>query len=333
MSVRQRKDRNYRWEITLYSKGKRTRILLPKSVTLESEAKDIEKAHIQISLEEPLTPPVNASINQMTTPFFEYCDMHKAKSTTRDIKSCFTNHVLPILGHIRADSITPTHFHLYKKTRLNEKGTNRTISKEIAYIGSFYKWGKKYGYLRGIPFRIERLPYDRPIPTVLTFDETVSFIKAATPDIYRIFFLTLYNCGMRFSEARFIKWENIDMQNRTITVKGKGNKNKKLPFGEWLYKEFLNLGVSSGYVFISKRTGEPIQNVRNVIAKAKKTAGISKRIHPHLLRHTFATHLLEEGVDLRIIQSLLGHTQVSTTEWYTHVAVQTKRNAVNKLLP
>src|SRR5574340_1102415 len=119
--------------------------------------------------------------------------MHLAKTTTRDIKSSFKNHILPILGHVQANRISLIHFHTYKKTRIEKKGTARTISKEIAYIGSFYKWGKKYGYLNGLPFRVERLPYKRPVPTILTFDETIRFIRAASPDIYRVFFLTIYN--------------------------------------------------------------------------------------------------------------------------------------------
>lgn len=158
-----------------------------------------------------------------------------------------------MLGNIRAESINLVHFHQYKKKRLEEDGSNRSINKEIAYISSFYKWGKQHGYLSGLPFRIERLPYKRPIPNILSFNETVRFIKAATPDIYRVLFLTIYNLGTRFDEARNIRWENVDTENRTITVKGKGNKERRLPYGSWLHEELLRLTPKKGYILYIKK--------------------------------------------------------------------------------
>ena len=314
-------------------KRKRIRLSLPKDITSKEEALLYEKEYKRIQAEEPVKPPVNASIEIMSEMFYEYCNMHLAKTTARDIKQCFVNHILPILGKTKAESISLIHFHNYKKLRLEQKGSNRSISKEIAYIGSFYKWGKKYGFLSGLPFKIERLPYKRPVPAVLSFEETTKLIKAATPDIYRVFLLTLYNLGVRLNEARNIKWSDIDFEDRTITVTGKGSKERRLPFGNWLYEELQRLNPKEGYLFVSRRTERPISDIRKAISRAKKEAGIIKRVYPHLLRHSFATHLLDRGVNLRVIQGLLGHAQVQTTEFYTHVSIEAKRNASGVLLP
>jgi len=330
--------RNKKWVIDFdlhpkKGKRKRIRLSLPKDITSKEEALLYEKEYRRIQAEEPLKHPVNASIEAMSQMFYEYCAMHLAKTTTRDIKISFEKHIIPILGKIKAESVSLIHFHNYKKLRIEQKGSNRSISKEIAYIGSFYKWGKKYGYLSGLPFRIERLPYKRPIPTVLSFDETIKLIKAASPNIYKIFLLTLYNLGVRLDEARNIKWSNIDFENRTITVTGKGSKERRLPFGNWLYEELQKMEPKTGYLFVSKRTEQPISDIRKAIGRAKKEAGITKRVYPHLLRHSFATHLLDRGVNLRVIQGLLGHAQVQTTEFYTHVSIEAKRGASGILLP
>ncbi len=330
MSVR---TRNKKFVIDFYDngrKGKRRQITCPSFITTEEEALQFEKDYKRIQREEPTRPPLNANIRQMAPLFYEYAEMHLAQSTTRDIKSCFKNHVLPILGNIRAESITIGHFHQYKKTRLAEKGSHCSITKEIAYIGSFYKWGKRYGYLSGINFRIDRLPYKRPIPNVLTFKETVSFIRAATPDIYRVLFLMIYNCGLRLTEATQITWDKINMESSTIRVMGKGSKERIVPFGNWLHAELKQLPENGKHLFISRK-GQPIKDLRKAIDRAKKAAKITKRIHTHLLRHTFATHLLEEGVDLRIIQKLLGHAEIQTTEWYTQVSTNLKRQATDRL--
>ena len=111
-----------KWVIDFYKdgrKGKRIKLTLPEGIKTREEALEYEKQYKKFQREEPLRPPVNASIETMSTMFFEYCAMHLAATTTRDIKSCFKNHVIPALGKVRAESITLTHFHNYKKKELS----------------------------------------------------------------------------------------------------------------------------------------------------------------------------------------------------------------------
>jgi len=336
MSVRIKKTKKGpRYLVDWYEngrKGNRRQFLLPTFIKTKEHAQEYEKQYKKLAQEEPLKPLPNSSISTMSDMFFEYCEMHLAKSTTRDIKSCFKNHVIPIMGNVRANSITIAHFHMYKQTRLKEKASHVSINKEVAYIGSFYKWGKKYGYLSGLNFRIEKLKYKRPIPNILTFEETISLIEAARPDMYRALLLMIYNCGLRLTEATKLTWEQVNMERQIITVMGKGSKERNIPYGNWLQEELKALGPGKGYIFLSRvRKGKPISDIRVPLQEAKKVAKIEKRVHTHLLRHTFATHLLENGADLRVIQKLLGHADVQTTQWYTQVSSNLTKEAVNTL--
>ena len=139
----------------------------------------------------------------------------------------------------------------------------------------------------------------------------------------------LYSCGLRISELASLKLENFNFDMNFIRVRGKGSKERIVPFGDAfkdILKIYLPLRQSGGrpkpgkdYLFITSRN-LPFsrQGLWKIIKKAAVLANIEKNITPHMLRHTFATHLLEGGADLRSIQQMLGHSSISTTEIYTH---------------
>ncbi len=146
----------------------------------------------------------------------------------------------------------------------------------------------------------------------------------------RTIFEVIYACGMRVSEAADLNLSDIDFENELIRVHGKGGKTRVVPIGKMAVatlKKYLDLtrpqlakNPLEPAVFISK-SGKKLNRewIWNLIKQAAQTAGINKNIHPHTLRHSFATHLLENGADLRVIQELLGHADIATTEIYTHV--------------
>jgi len=132
-------------------------------------------------------------------------------------------------------------------------------------------------------------------------------------------------------EAAGLKWEDVDFDNRAVRTRQKGGTFKILPMTEPLVTALTGIKpqklAPGDHIFISRRTGRPIVNIRKAIENACEAAGIVKHVNPHLFRHSFATHLLGNGINLRTIQTMLGHADIDTTEWYTHVAMDHLREA------
>jgi integrase/recombinase XerC len=140
-----------------------------------------------------------------------------------------------------------------------------------------------------------------------------------------------YSSGLRLSELAGLRWEQLDLGSGMVTVTGKGNRTRMVPVGRMAAEALLewrkNVGAFASFeqpcVFVSQR-GNPI-SVRTIQARIRywaKRQGIPQNIHPHLLRHSFASHMLESSGDLRAVQELLGHADISTTQIYTHLDFQ-----------
>ena len=145
-------------------------------------------------------------------------------------------------------------------------------------------------------------------------------------------------CGLRVSEISFLDLGDVDLQGLTVRVRhGKGDKAREIPLNPWA-AQFVSAWVSARpdvatpALFVS-RNGDRLasRTIRTVVGSLAKIAGISKPISPHKLRHTFATMLLNRGADIRVVQELLGHASIATTETYTHVAQELKRRETDKL--
>ena len=175
----------------------------------------------------------------------------------------------------------------------------------------------------------------RLIPDYLSEEEVEDLLDAFEGEGKLAFrnvalFELLYSCGLRVSEACSLKVEQVDYERRIIKVLGKGNKERLVPFGQEAEKKlktymaesrpYLDKENKAIELFLSK-SGKPLNRTRvwKMIKDAGVSAGIHKNISPHTLRHSFASHLLSRGADLRVIQELLGHADISTTQIYTHV--------------
>lgn len=213
-------------------------------------------------------------------------------------------------------------------TRTKRPVTNRTINKELSYMASFLNWARRAKEIPVPPLKLDMLPHQRPRPIILSPDEVTRLVDAAEP-FYRAYFLCLYTLGFRFSEAQYLRWRDIDRADKTVRCIQKGGGAKVEPLNAWLDAALKKIpqGQPDDYVFCSPRTGRPVVEIRKALARAAKKAGITKDITPHLLRHSIATHMLAKGINLRTIQAMLGHAQVATTEWYTHVVTDDIRAA------
>ncbi len=159
------------------------------------------------------------------------------------------------------------------------------------------------------------------LPKVLSKNEIEKMISLTNNLTHRAIITFLYYAGLRISEVINLKTENIDFEREVINVKGKGEKERIVflhPKIKQIF-EFMNLG--KGVLFKSNRNQKYTKRtIQQIIKNSARKAGIKKRVTPHMLRHSFATHLLEAGADIRHIQKLLGHSSLSTTQIYTHVA-------------
>ncbi|MGG0638840.1 tyrosine recombinase XerC [Bacillus altitudinis] len=231
-------------------------------------------------------------------------------------------------------------------TEAYEKGlTRRTISKKVSALRSFYKFLLREQLVKENPFLLVSLPkQDKRIPSFLYEEElkelfTVSDVNTPLGQRNQAILELLYATGMRVSELCSLKESDLDLSMDTVLVHGKGSKQRYVPFGSYAH-EALSTYLEDGrqklkvkgkdradsHVFLNQR-GAPLtdRGVRFILTELMKKASGTLHIHPHMLRHTFATHLLNEGADLRSVQELLGHSNLSSTQVYTHVSKDSLR--------
>ncbi len=170
---------------------------------------------------------------------------------------------------------------------------------------------------------IKRPKKENKIPIVLTKEEVLKLFGSAENFKSNLMLKLLYSSGLRVSELVNLKSVDLDFNENTGWVRaGKGKKDRMFIISQKLSKrlqKFINKHNEWNYVF-SKTNPLTTRNIQKIVQKAAKKAGINKNVHPHTLRHSYATHLLENGTDIRKIQILLGHNSLSTTERYTHVS-------------
>jgi integrase/recombinase XerD len=183
----------------------------------------------------------------------------------------------------------------------------------------------------------EKIPLARKsskLPVVLSREEVQKMIEVTTNLKHRLIIMFLYYAGLRLDEARNLAWKDLDFDRKIIHLKtAKGDKERRVFLHKKLIEALKDIGIKEdGPIFISQR--EDIYNkrtIQQIVKIASKKAGIKKNVTPHALRHSFATHLLESGADIRYIQQLLGHKDLKTTQIYTHVANKDIKNLADLL--
>lgn len=223
---------------------------------------------------------------------------------------------------------------LEKYLKYIKKLESTTVAHKITSIKSYFNYNIKRGIVSVNPAdKVSRPKLTKHLPEYLTEEEVGKLldVEVKSPYDYRnkTILELLYSSGIRISELVNIKTPNYDSEECLIRIMGKGSKERIVPLGDYAvnimndymnnYRPLINK-KHTDYVFVNNR-GDKIsrQFIFKVIKKEALKKGIKKDISPHTLRHTFATHLLKNGADLRIIQELLGHENISTTQIYTHV--------------
>jgi integrase/recombinase XerC/integrase/recombinase XerD len=170
----------------------------------------------------------------------------------------------------------------------------------------------------------------RKLPHFISIDEAVAVLKISD-EKNRLLFLLLYGGGLRVSEACQLQWSNVDTQKNILRIRGKGNKERLVALPKLVSEELEKSPHAGAFVW-----GEKALNPRTayeLIRQLGRQAGLLSPLHPHALRHSFATHLLSSGANLRTLQELLGHTSLSATERYTHLGVDQLARTMEKSHP
>lgn len=237
--------------------------------------------------------------------------------------------------------------------RLKQEGrAASTVARKLASIKAFYRFLTAERYIRRNPAEVlEAASRGLHLPKVLSVQEVERLLdepNLGTLDGYRdkTMLELLYATGMRVSELVNVPVKNVDMKMQYVIVMGKGSKERMLPLGRTalhylehylsvVRPQLLHGKPDAAAELFVTGWGGPMTRERfyEIIVAYGKSAGISKRVTPHMLRHSFATHLLNNGTDLRIVQELLGHADISTTQIYTHLDVERLREVYDKTHP
>jgi len=232
-------------------------------------------------------------------------------------------------------------------SKLYKKNKKVSISRKIASVRTFFEFLIRRGEMKSNSAKLVPSPKgEKRLPTFLTVDEVVKLVEAPGSDnVYesrdRAILELLYSCGLRVSELVGINLNDLDLESMSVKVLGKGNKERLVPLGSkassaikiYLIQR-LDLKPKEDYLFVNSRGGRlTTRSIDRIIKKYAAISGIPKNISPHVLRHTFATHLLGGGADLRAIQEMLGHKSLSTTQRYTHTSVEQLMEIYDKTHP
>jgi integrase/recombinase XerC len=239
--------------------------------------------------------------------------------------------------------------HLYTERKLSKN----SVSRKLACLKTFFRFLVRDGRLKTNPAELissPRLP--KRLPSYLGEGEAASIIEMPQGPGFKVLreravLELLYASGLRVSELVGLNEDHVDMQQQTVRVLGKGRKERIVPFGSFAARalqEYLDKKNALRFtptdrdgtlpVFISLR-GKRLhpRDVQRLVARVRLSLRTTRRVTPHTLRHSFATHLLERGADLRSIQELLGHESLSTTQKYTHVSIQHLKREYDKAHP
>jgi integrase/recombinase XerD len=297
---------------------------------------------------------MHIKIDELLDRFYNYLAVERRlagntlESYSRDLKKYFefldSRNTKSVLLSTRVDLLT--FLNRERKRGLSTRSLARTLSS----IKTFFKYLVQDGLLDKNPLQdVETPRQERKLPNILSVSEVEALIKA--PDIAtplglrnRALFELIYATGLRVSELVSLTVNSINVEAGYILVLGKGSKERVIPVGEealkWVKRYVtesrhkLLAGKNSKYLF-TNRSGMRMtrQGFWKIIKKYCLQLGIIKKISPHSLRHSFASHLLEGGADLRSVQSMLGHEDISTTQIYTHVARDRLKTVHDKYHP
>lgn len=252
--------------------------------------------------------------------------------------------------HLKLNTVSYSDIRFYLMDLYNKNYSRNSVSRKLSSLRSFYKYLLRKDYVKENPFLLVSSPKkEQKLPKFLYYQELEKLFDFPDTNLplgqrNLLILELLYATGMRVSELVNIKLNDIDRFNNIIRVVGKGNKERLVSYGAYC-EDILDLYLKDGRnkllknndtdILLLNNNGRPLtdRGVRLILENILKQVSINSHVSPHVLRHTFATHMLNEGADLLTVQELLGHENLSTTQIYTHVTNEKLREVYLKAHP
>jgi integrase/recombinase XerD len=254
--------------------------------------------------------------------------------------------------HARGDRwrTDPASLNAFVKALQDAGAKGSTQARKSAAVRSFYSFALREGHAtRDVPALVDAPKPGSYLPDVLAPDDVLRILDAPPADEPagirdRAILELLYGCGLRVSELVGLDTDRVDLPHQQVRVIGKGNKERRVPMGDEARERLQRYrsgprsawtaGKPTPAVFVSQR-GKRLtrESVWRLVKRWTRAAGVRERVTPHTFRHSFATHLLEGGADLRVVQALLGHASISTTQLYTHLTGERVREVYARAHP
>lgn len=245
--------------------------------------------------------------------------------------------------------VSPTEIRTYLAVLRNSEYSKSTVARKLATLRSFYKYLVRIGQVRTSPVSVIRTPrQEKRLPKYLDVQQVASLLEAPDSSTLlgardRAILETIYSAGLRVSELVSLNIEDLEEFSEVLRIRGKGKKERLAPLGAkaveaidgYLLKRAAAFGAArKGPLFVNKYGKRLSQrSVRRKLEKYGRIAGIPMQISPHVLRHSFATHMLDAGADLRSVQEMLGHESLSTTQIYTHLTPSRLKEVYDRAHP
>lgn len=248
------------------------------------------------------------------------------------------------LGDISLEKVDYLILRKYLATLKEKNFKARTINRHLSSLRSFFKFLVREGHLKNNPASVLLSPkQEKSLPLFLTEEEVTQLILSAQPKDERglrdrAVLETFYSTGIRIGELAGLDIEDIDFIGGVIKVLGKGRKERIVPIGDIAIaaiRSYLDKRKKQQEALFLNKSGRRItdRGIRNIVRKYIRAASIRQGVSPHTLRHSFATHLLNRGADLRSVQELLGHVNLATTQIYTHLTTDRLKKVYDKAHP
>lgn len=292
-------------------------------------------------------------MKQFVDSFLDYMKFGR-NSSEKTVKAYHTDmeqflEFLKVQGILNIFDINKKIVRIYISNLSETNLTKRTISRKVAVLKSFFRYLVNESVIKTNPMSLVRTPkFEKHLPAFVSLDVMESFLNSLTSDNFidsrdRMIFEMLYATGMRSNELVSMNLRDIMLQERIVHIRmGKGGKERQVPFNRIskdILVEYLSkrgtIKENDKEALLVSVNGRRLDNrdIRRIIKKRIMAFSQMSDIHPHTLRHTFATHLLNSGADIRVVQELLGHSSIATTQIYTHTSMERLKGIYKKAHP